>query len=47
MIRKSELGEAYVALHSLNPSYDPVDIPRSAIRRLALVKLSIHFHSIV
>ncbi len=47
IIRKSELGEAYVALHSLNPSYDPVDIPRSAIRRLALVKLSIHFHSIV
>lgn len=41
VVRKSERGDDYVSLHSLNPDYDPVDIPRAAIRHLALVKLSI------
>mgnify|MGYP000846400089 CR=1 FL=1 len=41
VMRKSERGDDYVSLHSLNPDYDPVDIPRAAIRHLALVKLSI------
>lgn len=46
IIRKSDLGEDYITLNSYNPRHDPIDIPRKAIRHLALVKLSIHYHMI-
>lgn len=40
-LKKSEKGEDYVQLVSENPEHDPIDIPRSAIRHLAIVKFSI------
>lgn len=46
IVRKSDRGDEYVALHSLNPNYDPVDVRRADIKHLALVKLSIHYHMI-
>lgn len=46
IIRKSGRGDDYITLYSLNKDYDPIDIPRSAIRQLAIIKLSINFHTI-
>lgn len=47
IVKKSDRGDDYISLHSANPSHDPVDIPRSSVRHIAIVKLSIHYHMIL
>ena len=47
IVKKSNWGDDYISLHSANPSHDPVDIPRSSVRHIAIVKLSIHYHMIL
>ena len=42
--RSSKPG--FIRLESFNSRYDPQDIPSSSITALALVKASIHFHTI-
>ena len=44
-IKKSK-KEGYIQLASVNPLFDPQDIPSSSITALALVKASITFHTI-
>src|SRR5574343_128494 len=43
-IQKSEKGDAYVKLVSQNQHHDPIDIPKSKINALALIKASIRVH---
>lgn len=44
-IKRSEKGDNWVKLVSHNPEHDPKDIPLSAIRALALVKVSISMNT--
>lgn len=44
-IKRSERGDNWVKLVSHNPEHDPKDIPLSAIRALALVKVSISMNT--
>ena len=44
-LRPSSIS-GHISLVSKNPSFDPVEIPRSSIRSLALVKANIHFNTI-
>ena len=44
-VKKSK-REGYIQLVSVNPLFDPQDIPSSSITALALVKASITFHTI-
>ncbi len=44
-IKRSERGDKWVKLVSHNPEHDPKDIPLSAIRALALVKVSISMNT--
>jgi len=43
-IHKSEKGDDYIKLVSQNQHHDPVDIPKSKINALALIKASIRVH---
>lgn len=43
-VQKSEKGDAYVKLVSQNQHHDPIDIPKSKINALALIKASIRVH---
>jgi phage repressor protein C with HTH and peptisase S24 domain len=44
-IQQSALGEAYLKLVSQNQHFGPKDIPRSAVRALALVKACIRLNT--
>lgn len=43
-IQKSEKGDDFIKLVSQNQHHDPVDIPKSKINALALIKASIRVH---
>lgn len=42
---RSGLGEDYIKLVSQNEHHAPIDIPRAAIRKIAIVKISIRQHT--
>lgn len=46
-IQKSEKGDDYVKLVSQNQHHDPIDLHKSKIRALALVKASIRINSMI
>lgn len=45
-IQKSELGDEYLCLVSHNKNHSPKDVHKSSIRALAIVKLSIRYHTL-
>lgn len=46
-LHKSDLGPSYIKLVSENKHHEPVDIPRSSITAIALVKASIRMNSMI
>ncbi|SHF45446.1 S24 family peptidase [Dysgonomonas macrotermitis] len=46
-IFKSELGDDYISLHSYNPIYPPLDVLKSRINRIGIVKACIRYNSLL
>ena len=46
-IQKSEISDEHIKLVSMNTNHQPIDVPKSRVKALALVKGSIRINSMI